>query len=47
MPMSIKDIGKFEKQNPYIINVYSSNPDGTNIKPRRISKIRDKKQEKP
>ena len=42
MPMSIKDITKFEKQNPYIINVYSSNPDGSNIQPRRISKMRDK-----
>ena len=43
MPMSIKDITKFEKQNDYIINVYSGNRDGTNIQPRRISKIRDNK----
>ena len=43
MPMATKDIGKFEKQNPYRINVYSCNPDGTNIQPRRLSKIRDKK----
>ena len=43
MPMATKDIKKFEKMNPeYIINVYSCNPDGTNIQPRRISKIRDK-----
>ena len=26
----------------YIINVYSCNSDGSNIQPRRISKIRDK-----
>ena len=43
MPMATKDITKFEKTNPkYIINVYSCNPDGSNIQPRRISKIRDK-----
>ena len=43
MPMATKDITKFEKMNPeYIINVYSCNSDGTNIQPRRISKIRDK-----
>ena len=42
MPMSLKDISKFERQNPkYIINVYSGNQDDTNIQPRRISKIRD------
>ena len=41
--MATKDITKFEKKNPdYIINVFSCNPDGTNIQPRRISKIRDK-----
>ena len=42
MPMATKDIKQFEKKNPdYIINVYSCNPDGTNIQPRMISKIRD------
>ena len=48
MPMRLKDLGKFEKKNPdYIINVYSCNPDGTNIQPKRISKIRDKNKKKP
>ena len=43
MPMATKDMTKFERMNPkYIISVYSCNPDGTNIQPRRKNKIRDK-----
>ena len=42
MPMATKDIKKFEKMNPYRINVYSCNTDGTNIQPRRLSKSKDK-----
>ena len=42
MPMATKDIKKFEKMNPYRINVYSCNTDGTNIQPRQLSKSRDK-----
>ena len=43
MPMTTKDIKKFEKMIPeYIMNVYACNSDGTNIQSRRISKSRDK-----
>ena len=43
MPMATKDMTKFEKMNhEYNINVYSCNSDGTNVKPGRISKRRDK-----
>ena len=43
MPMAVKDIDKFEKQNNYVINVYGCDQDGGNIFPRRISKRRDQK----